>query len=183
MLHKSYSQVKLHRHQTFSLHFIARTTEYTPPRHTQSSPYLSQTPIPHLGAFNIIPIRQPEMMSAHGSVMNQPMYIHATILQLIVLHVLLQSPKPTVAPVIRRVVLTGSANFVARIIVPAALSSIENPRLGECSVILLPSARIMLYPYVHSPTTMPAPPNARIHSGTGTLSEILAVLHTKWMVV
>ena len=33
----------------------------------------------------------------------------------------------------------------------------------------------MLYPYVQRPTTIPAPPKARIQRGTGTLEEIFAL--------
>lgn len=95
--------------------------------------------------------------------------------QLIVLQVPLHRPTPTVAPVMHCVVLTGSASLVAMMIVTAAPSSIEKPRAGECRVILFPSARMMLYPYVHRPTTIPAPPKARIQRGTGTLEEIFAL--------
>lgn len=95
--------------------------------------------------------------------------------QLIVRQVPLHRPTPTVAPVMHCVVLTGSASLVAMIIVTAAPSSMEKPRAGECRVILFPSARMMLYPYVHRPTTIPAPPKARIQRGTGTLDEIFAL--------
>jgi hypothetical protein len=71
------------------------------------------------------------MIPVTGSVMNHPMYIHATILQLIVRQSPLQRPTPTVAPVMHCVVETGSFNRVARITVMALPSSIENPRDGE----------------------------------------------------
>lgn len=45
------------------------------------------------------------------------------------------------------------------IMVKALPSSIENPGDGEWRVILLPRFRMMLYPYVHRPMTVPAPPN------------------------
>ena len=76
----------------------------------------------------------------------------------------LQSPTPTVAPVMHCVVDTGRAgnvslehrhgnkgtrigdlpSRVARITVNALPSSIEKPRDGDCSVILFPRFRMML---------------------------------------
>lgn len=87
---------------------------------------------------------RPEIRPAQGKVINQPMYIQATMRQLILLHVPLQKPTPTVAPHMHWVVETGSLSLVAMMMVMAAPSSIEKPRDGECSVILLPSARMML---------------------------------------
>ncbi len=79
----------------------------------------------------ITPRRQPAMIPAMGRVIIQPMYIQVTILQLMLLHVPLVSPTPTVAPVIHCVVEIGNPSRVARMTVIADPSSIENPREGE----------------------------------------------------
>ena len=99
--------------------------------------------------------------------------------QLMVLQVPLQRPTPTVAPVIHWVVETGSSgrtgdqctfiveasrndllSLVAMITVMAEPSSMVKPREGECRVMRLPKLRMMLYPYVQRPMTIPIPPKA-----------------------
>lgn len=64
--------------------------------------------------------------------------------QLMVRQVPEQRPTPTVAPVIHWVVEIGSLRRVARIIVIADPSSMENPREGECRVMRLPKFFMML---------------------------------------
>ena len=100
-------------------------------------------------------------------------------LQLTVLHVPEHKPTPTVAPVIHWVVETGRARRVAMKTVTADPSSMEKPRHGEWRVNLLPRLRIMLYPYVQSAITIPAPPNARIQRGTGVLPCSCVVDHMR----
>lgn len=54
--------------------FIRAPSQFTAMSTNHSHPAASiYTPMPHLGALRIIPIKQPEISPAQGSVMNQPM--------------------------------------------------------------------------------------------------------------
>lgn len=45
-------------------------------------------------------------------------------------------------------------------------------------VIFTPSTRMILYPYVASPSAMPPPPMTSVHTGTSTLALTAKVVHT-----
>ncbi len=49
----------------------------------------------------------------------------------------------------------------------AAANSAQKPRLGVSSVIFWPTVLITRQPHVAKPTTIPTPPKANAHGGTG----------------
>lgn len=116
--------------------------------------------------------RRPATMPAHGRVMTHPItahaglvsahdailkekkqkekhrganaLVHATMRQLTASSRPVHRPTPTVAPVMQCVVLTAAPTEEAHSTVVNAASSMENPRLGEWYVMLLPRERITL---------------------------------------
>jgi len=83
-------------------------------------------------------------------------------------------PTPSTAPTRVWVVEMGRPSFVARMIVIAAPNSAQKPRVGVSWVILRPIVSITRHPQVASPTTMPIPPSASTHKGTGAFAATLS---------
>ena len=78
-------------------------------------------------------------------------------------------PTPNTDPTNVCVVEIGSPNLEAMTMVVAAPNSAEKPLVGVNSVIFLPMVSMTRQPHVDNPTTIPMPPNPRIHNGTGTV--------------
>ena len=101
-------------------------------------------------AKGIVAIQLDGMSGCTGSDRSENLTYPAKILamcnQLTALNPPDKTPTPVVAPTIHMVVETGIPNWEARMTVMEAPNSIEKPRDGEWSVILLPSEIIMLYP-------------------------------------
>jgi len=77
------------------------------------------------------PIKHPPRVPATGIVANHEISNRVTRCQLTALHVPLQRPTPTVAPVIHMDVETGREYWEKISTVRAAPISMEQPRLGE----------------------------------------------------
>ena len=130
----------------------------------------------------------PPTSPAMGMVMIHEKTSKPTRCQFTALKVPLQRPTPTVAPVMHIDVETGSEYWEKMRTVMAAPISMEEPRLGEWYVILLPitttgqqlamlshsgglnSPFMMLYPYVISPREMVAETTAICQRGTSAFS-------------
>ena len=90
------------------------------------------------GALRTMPMITPPRVPAMGIVMIHERSKRLTRCQLTALKVPLQSPTPTVAPVIHMEVETGREYCEKTRTVMAAPISMEDPLLGEWYVILLP---------------------------------------------
>jgi hypothetical protein len=78
-------------------------------------------------------------------------------------------PIPVMAPVMTCVVETGKPYLEATMTMMADVSSAQYPRELVIFTILTPRARMILYPYVARPTTIPTPPMTNIQMGTWAL--------------
>ena len=83
-----------------------------------------------------------------GTVMTHEKNSRPTRFQLTALKVPLQRPTPTVAPVMHMDVDTGRAYCEKMRMVMAAPNSMEEPRLGEWYVSLLPMTRNVSFRYL-----------------------------------
>ena len=90
-------------------------------------------------------------------------------------------PTPMTEPTRVWLVDTGRPSLEQTRTVVAVANSAEKPRDGVMEVIFLPMVSMTRYPQVPRPTTIPAPPNARTHMGTGTFMARSPFLNTDTM--